>query len=76
MTGNTHAFVPLKGSSPLSCTGTMPRDLSCGRAGGIDVARAAAAAQGNGHGTPAPCNPCTADLTPFMHHRAAGGELL
>ena len=75
MTGNADAFIPLKFRSPLSGTGTMPGDLSCGRAGGIDVASAAAAAQGNGHGTPAPCNPCTADLTPFMHHRAAGGEL-
>jgi hypothetical protein len=73
MSGGTSAFVTLKGCSPLSCTGTMDQDLSCGRAAGPDIANTAGGAKGDDQGIPAPYPAALPNRVVFPAYRAAGG---
>ena len=74
MSGGTSAFVTLKGSSPLSCTGTMVQDPSGGRPAGPGIAPTARSAKGGDQDIPAPCHAARPQYIVFPAERTAGGD--
>jgi len=74
MSGGSGAFVTLKGSSLLSCTGTMEQDPSGGRPAGPGIAPIARSAKGGNQDIPAPYHAALHGLFLFPEYGAAGGD--
>jgi len=74
MSGGSGAFVPLKGSSPLSCTGTMDQDRSGGRPAGPGIGPTARSAHGCDQEIPAPYHAARPPYIVFPAERTAGGD--
>ena len=74
MTGGAYGFVTLKGSSLLSCTGTMDQGLSSGMTATIGFIHGDAAAKGREWGIPTLYNTPVVNLIPSQQHLAAKGE--
>lgn len=74
MSGGSGAFVPLKGSSLLSCTGTMDQDPHGDRPVGPDIATTARSAKGDVGGILAPYHAARPGLFLFPEYGAAGGD--
>jgi hypothetical protein len=74
MSGGSGAFDPLKGSSLLSCTGTMDQDPSIGRPAGPGIATTARTAKGGDQGIPAPYHAALPGLFLFPEYGAEGGD--
>jgi len=75
MSGGSGDFVTLKGSSRLSCTGTMDQDPHSSRPAGPGIATTARSAHGDDQGIPAPYHAARPGYIVFPAERAAGGAL-
>ena len=74
MSSGSGAFVTLKGSSLLSCTGTMDQDTHGGRPAGPGIGPTARSAHGFDQGIPAPYHATLPGLFLFPEYGAEGGD--
>jgi len=74
MTGGAFGFVTLKGSSLLSCTGTMDQGLTSGMTATVRFIHGTVAAKGRECGIPTLYDTPVVNLIPSQKHLAAKGE--
>ena len=74
MSWGSGAFVTLKGSSPLSCTGTMDKETHGGRPAGPGIGPTARSAKGGDRDIPAPYHAARPPYIVFPAERTAGGD--